>query len=149
MTAYEMLLPFAPGNEDQVGGAGREASAYWFAIHSDGRVVGSVRVHLAQDWVECGAEGGLMKVRQLATRIAVVVLPLVMEAAAMVRQRNLYKHLGARQKNRRLVAAKIHLNTNETRVKGKTHSFIHSNLPPALLFRSSLGCNPRKIVMHP
>jgi hypothetical protein len=123
-----MLLQFAPGNEDQVGGAGREASAYWFAIHS-----GSVPV-LAQDWVECGAEGDLAKVRQLATRIAGVVLPLVTEAPAMVRQRSQYRHLGARQKSRRLIAAKIHLNTNETQVKEKLTRL--SILTSLLLFSS-------------
>ena len=144
-----MLLQIAPENEDQVGEAGREALAYWFAIHIDFREVGSVLVHLARDWVECGAEGGLAKARRLATRTVDVVFPLVMEAVAMVRQRSLYRHLGARQKSRRLIADEIHLNTNETRAKGGAHASIHFNLPPALLLRSSFGCNPRKVVIHP
>lgn len=113
-----MMLKLAPENEDQVGEAGREASACWFAIHSDGREVGSGLAHLAQDWVECGAEDGLSKGRQLATRKVDVALQLAMEAVAMVRQRSLYRHLEAQQYSRHLIAAGIHLNTTRRGSKG-------------------------------
>lgn len=143
-----MLLRFAPENEDQVDEGGREASACWFAIHSDGRQVGSGVAHLAREWVECGAEDGLAKVRQVATRTVEVVLQLAMEAVAMV-QRSLYKHLEAPRESRHLVAAGIHLNTTGTGAKVNTDPSIHSNLPPTLLLRGSFGCNPSNVVIHP
>lgn len=143
-----MLLEIAPENEDQVGGAARGALVYWIAIHSEGQEVGFVLVHPAQDWVECEAEGGLAKARQPATRNVGGVLQSVMEVVAMVRQRDLCKHPGARQESRHLTAAKICLNTNEAQAKGNAYPSIHFDLLPTLLYRSLLGRNPRKIVIH-
>lgn len=96
MKAYETTLKLAPENEDQGGVAGRGASAYWFATHTDEQRIGSAPMHSAQDWAECAAEGGSAKARRWVARNASAVLRLETNVVALVGEKSLYKDLGAR-----------------------------------------------------
>jgi hypothetical protein len=72
--AYETKLKLAPENEVQGDEAGRGASAYWFATHTDEQRIGSAPVHSTQDWAECAAEGDSAKARRWVARNASAVL---------------------------------------------------------------------------